>query len=336
MLQTIYARNVNNAFVQGMEMLKTNGVLDSSRVGDVIVLPYPVTTTYERPIERVLFSEQRDANPFLHLLESLWMLAGHNDVAYLTKFTKTFKGFSDDGVTLNGAYGYRWRHHFGGDQLDWVINELRQNPNSRRATLQMWDAAVDPWVASQGSKDVPCNTNIYFRARPGNGLDMTVCCRSNDIIWGAYGANAVHMSMLHEYVARCCNMNIGVYYQVSNDFHAYVDLFEKYRIDDLAEEHKRHNPYGEASAVPLWLMINGAEKETWDMDLAMFMEEPTAVGFRNIFFRRVAVPMMAAHTAWKGGDIEAALEICEQMPDDLDWRLAAETFLHRRIKRRES
>ena len=50
---------------------------------------------------------------------------------------------------------------------------------------------------------------------------MTVCNRSNDMIWGAYGANAVHMSILMEYVAVAVNAPMGSYYQISDSFHIY-------------------------------------------------------------------------------------------------------------------
>ena len=63
----------------------------------------------------------------------------------------------------------------------------------------MWDAKQDLSHRNE-SKDLPCNTHVYFSIREGF-LDMTVCNRSNDLIWGCCGANAVHMSFLQEYVA---------------------------------------------------------------------------------------------------------------------------------------
>jgi hypothetical protein len=47
-----------------------------SRAGDVLVAPHPVMSVTSIPTERVLFDPARDANPFFHLFESLWMLAG--------------------------------------------------------------------------------------------------------------------------------------------------------------------------------------------------------------------------------------------------------------------
>ena len=59
---------------------------------------------------------------------------------------------------------------------------------------------------------------------------MTVSNRSNDIIWGTFGANAVHMSMLHEYVASALMLHVGKYTQISDSFHAYTAGSNRYNI----------------------------------------------------------------------------------------------------------
>src|SRR5690554_4488682 len=129
-----------------------------SRNGKVIRVIEPVTIQHRSPLNRVLFNQERDCNPFFHLFEAMWMLAGRNDLAPLQYFVSTFGQFSDDGKTLNGAYGYRWRHApemFTGfdteqtyernsyDQLNVIIEELRNNPDSRRCVLQMWNVQDD-------------------------------------------------------------------------------------------------------------------------------------------------------------------------------------------------
>ena len=145
------------------------------------------------------------------------MLQGRKDLAPLAHFVKSMEDFSDDGETLWGAYGQRWRTYFHKDQLDSIIKILKTDPDDRRCVLQMWDANKD--LGREG-KDLPCNTNIYFKIRD-EALQMTVCCRSNDMLWGTYGANAVHMSMLQEYMAEAIGVEIGTYYQISDSFHVY-------------------------------------------------------------------------------------------------------------------
>lgn len=154
----LHTRNCNTAFVKLVQYF--NGQRDvlrdppvvrrSSRNGDVLMIDEPVTITYTHPRERVLFNSARDANPFFHVYEALWMLAGRNDVAPVAYYAKQMKEYSDDGGTLNGAYGYRWRRgnpnpheHWTEDQLQIIINHLKADPNSRRAVLQMWNVEDD-------------------------------------------------------------------------------------------------------------------------------------------------------------------------------------------------
>src|SRR5580700_4053613 len=182
------ATNVNQAVNEGFHYLAVAGVEENSRNGKVIVAPEPVLTTYTNPTERVLFSPLRDANPFFHLMEALWMLAGRNDVAWPAYFAKQIGQYSDDGETLHGAYGKRWRSYFGYDQLDWIMLGLECNPESRREVLTMWDPGSlddndeprectgDLYVGGHGGKDVPCNTHAYFDLR-GGVLNITVMQR---------------------------------------------------------------------------------------------------------------------------------------------------------------
>ena len=235
---TIKVRNVNQALPQALDLLQVKGIWKGSRNGRCIQHPGPVVTVYDNPWERVIFWHDRDANPFFHLYESIWMLAGRNDVASVANFAKQMLEYSDDGETLYGAYGHRWINHFVVDshvsnvrnQLDMIVKELQRNPESRRAVLQMWDPEFD---LGHDGKDVPCNLTATFQILE-NKLEMVVFCRSNDIIWGAYGANSVHFSMLQEYITvrlGIANVTMGSYYQVSVNFHAYEKQFNKLQYD---------------------------------------------------------------------------------------------------------
>ncbi|KKK83371.1 hypothetical protein LCGC14_2794040, partial [marine sediment metagenome] len=142
-MHVLDVRNVNEALPKMLQHLEERGERTSSRAGEVIVAPTPVTTVYRKPMERVLFSPLRDANPFFHLIEALWMLAGKRDVATLTHYVRRMSDFSDDGITFHGAYGYRWRNHFFHDQIEVVLELLKSKPHSRRAVIQMWDNPID-------------------------------------------------------------------------------------------------------------------------------------------------------------------------------------------------
>jgi hypothetical protein len=336
-MHVIRVRNVHQAIPEGVRYLSLVGEPRETRVGKAIVAPGPVCTVYSRPWERVESWPVRDSNPFFHFFEALWMLAGRNDVEFPTRFNSKFAQFSDDGQIFNGAYGYRWRQKFGFDQLEDIIKTLKEKPADRRQVLSMWEPR-DLW--NKNTKDTPCNTHAYFSIDSDDLLNMTVCNRSNDMIWGAYGSNAVHFSMLQEYVAGKIGCGIGHYWQMSNNFHAYVEVFEKIKmLEDEAELNgsmtTHNNPYDKYKASQLVPMMPTPEDAIrFDLQLGMFLKEGKIVpGISNRFFRRVAGPMMKAYTAFsekedphRFNNTLIELENCEAH----DWKDACRAWIIRR------
>lgn len=364
----INARNVNEAWFRGLRFMRQYGVPEDSRNGPVIVAPGSVTTVYERPTERVLFDERRDANPFFHLFESLWMLAGRNDADFLNKFVRDFGDrFAEEDGLLWGAYGYRWREHFGEDQLEAIIQRLRRDPKDRRVVLQMWDPNYDLigpediedegtgnpvvyWPAGPEPRDLPCNTQVYFRVRDevrNDGtqtmvadrvpvLDMTVCCRSNDMIWGAYGANAVHFSVLQEYMAARIGVEVGKFDQISNNFHIYTKVADKMLGKDgwaLGDGAFEPDPYtrGTNRLRPRRMFDMPSEI---DRDIQRFLNAPHSVDsiYGNPWFAEVARPMYLAHAYFREGDFSKALSIVNNDVQAEDWRSAAGRWITKRIR----
>lgn len=339
-MKVINARNVNDAVVKGITLLGESGQFKNSRVGKTIEYPEAVCTVYANPLERVLFNPVRDANPFFHLMEALWMLAGRRDVAWIERFNKRMREYSDDGEIFHGAYGYRWRHWFNlqpsydHDQLDVIIGMLKRDPDTRRAVLQIWDAEKD--LGSQ-SKDVPCNTQVMFKIRAAH-LDMLVTNRSNDIIWGAYGANAVHFSILQEYVAGKIGAFVGRYTQVSDSYHVYEELWPKAK-GMLWKEYC--DPYSDFDGITGSAHVDLIENAgSFDEELALWFDnladdisfeqwEDGLDKWENPYFIRVATPMYLAWIAYKKKDRETARKwagLCEAR----DWRQAALEWIERR------
>jgi hypothetical protein len=320
MMQTFNVRNVNEAYAVGVNALLATGVPGASRVSAVRAFDGPVTTSYRQPCERVLFNEQRDANPFFHFMEGLWMLAGREDVEWISQFNSQIQNYSDNGKIFHGAYGYRWRYHFGFDQLQELLAHLHEEPNSRRAIISMWDPSDD---LNTGGLDIPCNTTIAFRIRQDGKLHMTVFCRSNDMIWGAYGANVVHMSMLLEYLAAFLEVEVGEYHQISNDMHAYQDILDKVGKPD---PHPMC-PYemGHVRTFPLV-----ADPGLWNMDLANFMMNPEQNQmFSNSVFSEVARPMYWAWKEYKNKNYLRALSAVDHIRAE-DWHKACKRWISRR------
>lgn len=332
----VNGRNVCQNLDTAVRVIRQDGERQSSRAGDVLVAPCPVMTVTYVPTERVLFDPVRDANPFFHLFESLWMLSGSDDATWLDQFVGDFSArFAEEGGRQWGAYGHRWRNRFGEDQLNTIVGRLLENPLDRRVVLSMWDPVNDP-AAADRVRDVPCNTQIYPRMRQVRKgewvLDLTVTCRSNDIIWGAYGANAVHFSVLQEYLAGRIGCDVGVLYQLSNNWHAYESTIAR-------ADRKPHDPYEDGLVSPFPIMQDAG---SWDSDLSIFMHfsigqeetrEEAGITYRGNqdFFEGVAEPLLWAHQCWRKGDNKSALRLVSTVQAS-DWQRAAMEWIGRRIR----
>lgn len=355
----INARNVAEALPRGLDLLLEHGRREDSRAGEVIVMDAPVCTIYQRPRERVLFSAVRDANPFFHLYEALWMLAGRRDAEPLSRFVGDFATrFGEKDGTIHDAYGWRWRRMPGFDQLRAVVRQLTEKPESRQAVVQMWDGRdVNTDDREQvGQNDLlgdwrtrPCNTHAYLRVREEVSpvLDITVCCRSNDVVMGAYGANAVHFSVLQEYLAAMLDVGVGRYYQFSNNYHVYQQTLDM--LDGRDDRRRfvadnRYEAWEDRTVEPTPLVHDAA---LFDQELEFLMQNYEGVysgrfearlpdrwdpeTFNNRFLGRTAWPMLMGHMLHKRREPLMA-RVWLDLVEATDWRAAATEWVQRRQK----
>jgi thymidylate synthase len=330
-MKIITARNVCQALPQTVEHICYEGTDESSRAGDVIVAPAPMVIVTKCPRERVLFSSIRDANPFFHLAEAIWMLAGRDDARFLDRYVANFsKQYAEDDGRLHDAYGYRWRHSFGFDQLDEVVKRLTANPNDRQNVIQMWDTHNDESNDLLGNwRSRPCNTSVFLRLRDEK-LDMTVVCRSNDMLWGAHGSNAVHFSILQEYLAARIDAEIGIMYQLSNNAHIYRDQLDKLELDSANELlDDRYSDF----VIPMAMFT---DPDMIDDDIYRFMKRMDTDDLEhdhdyfNDWFNTVLTNMLLAHQFFKRKMYKDAIETAAEI-EAADWRTAALEWLERRI-----
>ena len=331
-MEHIEARNVSDGFFLTIQSILQIDKKVKTRNGWAIEFPTPFCVTFSHPTERVLFYPERDANPFFHLMESLWMLAGRNDVEWISKYNKKISDYSDNGKIFHGAYGHRWRNHFKGgpkefkDQLDHIFIRLHKFNNDRRCVLTMWDPNIDLVMHNDG-KDYPCNTQVFFSKRK-EILNMTVINRSNDIIWGLFGANAVHMSMLHEYVASRASCEVGTYTHFSNNAQAYVETLDK--VKNIQPDYESYLIIGDEAtqyhSQPLmdnWL--------TFDDELKVWFQNEEVNAFENKFLSLTACKVREGWYFWKQKNILKAIEVCSTI-EDRAWRKACVEWLQRRNK----
>lgn len=355
MTYVIRAKNVNEALDRALSdvqyILKTPAAAQaelwrkkSPRGMPTIERKGLVVTEYEHPMERVLFDPIRDANPFFHFFEALWILDGREDVAFLTKFNPNMASYSDDGKVFHAPYGYRLREHFQRagefgepdgppvDQLVQVIELLKNEPDTRRAVLCIWDPAEDLNVQS---KDLPCNDLITVAINEGK-LEMEVMCRSNDVIWGAYGANAVQFSMLQEFIARAVGVEVGTLSQISRSYHFYLENETFQKLTMLKRSGLLVDPYVWRGITPYPLMADEMDYREWLSQLRRFIRLGCQPSLDNdAFFSEVAGPMYLAWEQWKDAGLEKNERIVRAQQElircrALDWRAACHEWLERR------
>lgn len=195
--------------------LATENVLrkSSSRIGNCIELGHVFIELDEG--ERLCLLRGRGINPIFALVEAAWILAGSNSLAPLQSLIANYAQYSDDGVTLNGAYGFRLRKYFGLDQIEKAIHQLSITPDSRRVVLSMYSAED----LGNDSRDIPCNTEVILRIEDSR-LAMTVFNRSNDL-WLGVPYNWFTFRCLQTFIAKRLAVQPGVQRHISACMHLY-------------------------------------------------------------------------------------------------------------------
>jgi thymidylate synthase len=175
-------------------------------VGVLVQLSNPRARLSRTENKQVLFS---------CLGELLWYLAGSRELAFIEYYLSQYERESDDGVTVHGAYGPRLFHMRGQDQVANVLSLLRARPTSRRAVIQMFDAAD----IATAHRDVPCTCSLQFILREGR-LHLFTSMRSNDAYLGL-PHDIFAFTMLQEIMARSLGVDVGTYKHAVGSLHLY-------------------------------------------------------------------------------------------------------------------
>ncbi|HZW38024.1 MAG TPA: thymidylate synthase [Ignavibacteriaceae bacterium] len=184
------------------------------------------------------------------LYEVLWYLSGENHIRNLRKHTKIWDAWADEEGNLETAYGYFWRHFPSAkkdengnwqvtevDQIQYVIDEIKRNPFSRRLVVSAWE----PGNATK-SKLPPCHYSFAFNVNDGK-LNCHLTQRSGDIALGI-PFNLAAYSILTQIIAQETNLELGHFAHTIIDAHIYVadegTPMERYdHLKGLKEQLKR-------------------------------------------------------------------------------------------------
>ena len=160
--------------------------------------------------------------------ELLWFLRGETNIAYLKEHgVGIWDEWADADGELGPVYGRQWRSWAGADgrtvdQIAWVVDEIRRNPDSRRLIVSAWNVAELPRMAL-----APCHALFQFYVADGR-LSCQLYQRSGDIFLGV-PFNIASYALLTHMVAQVCGLAVGDFVHTLGDAHLYRNHLEQAR-----------------------------------------------------------------------------------------------------------
>ena len=160
--------------------------------------------------------------------ELLWFLQGETNIAYLKdNKVSIWDEWADENGELGPVYGKQWRSWEGADgktvdQISWLIEEIKRNPDSRRLIVSAWNVAELPKMAL-----MPCHSLFQFYVADGK-LSCQLYQRSGDIFLGV-PFNIASYALLTHMVAQVCGLQAGDFVHTLGDAHLYSNHYQQAR-----------------------------------------------------------------------------------------------------------
>ncbi|SFJ62297.1 thymidylate synthase [Myroides guanonis] len=184
---------------------------------------FPIVTTKKVHLKSIIF-------------ELLWFLKGDTNIAYLKENgVKIWDEWADENGDLGPVYGYQWRNWNGEgiDQIQEVIDTLKNNPDSRRIMVSAWNPSVMPNTNLSFAENVangkaalpPCHSFFQFYVADGK-LSCQLYQRSADVFLGV-PFNIASYALLTMMVAQVCDLEVGDFVHTFGDVHIYNNHFEQ-------------------------------------------------------------------------------------------------------------
>ena len=174
---------------------------------------FPLVTTKKCHLKSIIY-------------ELLWFLKGDTNVKYLQENgVRIWNEWADENGDLGHVYGYQWRSwpdYKGGhiDQISQVIEQIKNNPNSRRLLVSAWNVAEVDEMALP-----PCHLLFQFYVADGR-LSLQLYQRSADCFLGV-PFNIASYSLLLLMVAQVCGLEPGEFVHTTGDTHLYLNHMEQ-------------------------------------------------------------------------------------------------------------
>ena len=204
-------KNSNEAFTYYYDFISKNGIVtrDTKAI-------FNVGFQIENPLDNLITDKNRDWSLTYAFAEWQWYLSADRSIYKLKELygsvPKIWQNIADDNGLVNSNYGAYW---FGNNQYDKVVDILKKDPESRRASLSIYNADN----INQYEKDTPCTYAINFTIL-NNKLNMTVMMRSNDL-WFGFCNDQYCFSKLQEKMSKDLDVEVGTYFHFVNNLHIY-------------------------------------------------------------------------------------------------------------------
>ena len=206
-------RNANEAYEYLHDRIIQDGI-DFANTKALFNVGFYITD----PLDNKIINRERNWKQEYAEAEWQWYLSGNRNISELGKlYGKTpeiWKRMADDKGNVNSNYGWQWQRNA---QLDMVIETLKQKPETRQATISIYDGKE----ITDYAHDTPCTYAVQFTIVHGR-LDMCVTMRSNDL-WYGFCNDQYCFSKLQKMVSNEINIEPGIYYHFAHNMHLYND-----------------------------------------------------------------------------------------------------------------
>ncbi|MFS0554836.1 thymidylate synthase [Brevibacillus sp. 179-C9.3 HS] len=161
--------------------------------------------------------------------ELLWFLSGDTNIRYLQENgVRIWNEWADENGDLGPVYGSQWRSFTGRDgktvdQIQWVIDEIKRNPDSRRLIVSAWNPAELDKMALP-----PCHLLFQFYVANGK-LSCQLYQRSGDTFLGV-PFNIASYALLTHMVAHVTGLEVGDFVHTIGDAHLYLNHIEQVKL----------------------------------------------------------------------------------------------------------
>lgn len=174
----------------------------------------------------------------MFVAEQVWFVSGARKPAdFLRDFTKIWDAFTNPADTVTVAYGYRWRKHFGRDQLDALVKLLKADPSSRHGVIVTWDPGGDG-LGGTLKKNVPCPYTFTVNIIGGR-LNLHNMVRSNDMVLG-FPADVAGFALLQMMLAQKLGVKPGIYSHSISNAHVYDNQYDA--VKEMLKRKNAHKP----------------------------------------------------------------------------------------------